>query len=395
MSTSTLELRVPGVLPAVASALDSVESVTADALTGLSDDELGQGLEGLARLESQVAARRLAFLSEADRRRVADRTADTGTDAWAAKLTGDTREVMRGGMLIAADLDERFHYTRDAFAAGRINLAQVRVIVRVARQAPPEATESELMQAEQWLVDQATGAGTRSGRGIDAKRLRQTARRMFARIDLDLANRHEAILLGRESRNAEASTYLQLSDNGDGTWSGRFTIPELHGHLFKQALQRLSAPRRLTRGADGQQVIDPTVNTTNVYELNGRALCELLEHLPSDGHAANGVTMLITVELQRLLDGLGSARLDTGVNISASEARRLSCNAGLVPMVLDGASRPLDLGRTKRLATDAQRKALATVFDSCGVDGCGRPFSWWSSTTCCPGGSAAAPTSTT
>ena len=118
------------------------------------------------------------------------------------------------------------------------------------------------------------------------------------------------------------------------------------------------------------------MNTSNVYELRGQAFCELLEHLPTEGHAANGVTMLMTMELQRLLDGLGSARLDTGVTISAGEARRLSCNAGLVPVVLDGASRPLDLGRTKRLATDAQRKALATVHDTCGIDGCERPFSW-------------------
>ena len=34
----------------------------------------------------------------------------------------------------------------------------------------------------------------------------------------------------------------------------------------------------------GSQVVDPTVNTTNVYELRGQAFCELLEHLPTDGH---------------------------------------------------------------------------------------------------------------
>ena len=191
----------------------------------MSDESWGRDWRVLAQLESQVAARRQAFLAEAERRRVADRTADTGTDAWAAKLTGDTREVMRGGMLIAQDLQDRYQYTRDAFAAGRVNIAQVRVIVRAARQAPPEATAQQVADAEQWLVDQATGAGTRSGRGVDAKRLRQTARRMFARIDKDLALRHEAIMLGRESRNAEAETYLQLNDNGNGTWSGKFTDP--------------------------------------------------------------------------------------------------------------------------------------------------------------------------
>jgi hypothetical protein len=283
---------------------------------------------------------------------------------------------MRGGMLLARDLSERFHHTRDAFSTGLINLAQVRVIVRAARQAPPEATTGQVADAEQWLVDQATGAGTRSGRPVDAKRLRQTARRMFARIDVDLANRHEAILFGRESRNAEAMTYLRMSDTGRGTFKGDFEIPELHGHLLAQHLERLAAPRRMSRDQHGQTVVDVSVGQHNVYELRGKAFCELLEHLPVNGFAANGVTMLVTMELDRLLDGLGSARLDTGVHISAGDARRLACNAGLVPVVLDGASRSLDVGRTKRLYTDAQRKALAAVHDTCGIDGCERPFSW-------------------
>jgi hypothetical protein len=278
MTTATLEPRTTGFLPALGDALDVVDRLAMEPLERLSDDELGQATAGTAQLEAQVSARRHALLAEAERRRVADRTADTGTDAWAARLTGDTREVMRGGMLLAQDLAERFHSTRDAFASGRINLAQVRVIVRAARQAPPGATPGQVADAEQWLVDQATGAGTRSGRGLDAKRLRQAARRMFARIDAELAIRHEAILLGRESRHAEVMTYLQLSDNGDGSWSGRFTIPELHGHLFKQALERLTAPRRLSRDAAGRQVVDPTVRTGNVDELRGQALCELLEH---------------------------------------------------------------------------------------------------------------------
>ncbi len=365
-----------GVLPTLAAAVDAVDVLRTSIWERVPTAVLGQATAGLAQLQAQVAALRLGLLAEADRRRVADQTADTGTDAWAATLTGDTREVIRGGLLIAQDLNDHFHYTRDAFAAGQLNLAQVRVIVRAARQAPPEATASQLTQAEQWLVDQATGAGTRSGRGIDAKRLRQTARRMFARIDLDLAHRHEAILLGRESRTAEALTYLQVDFTGDGRATGRFDIPELHGHLLAQWLGRRTAPRRLSRDPSGETVVDPTVGNRNVYELRGQAFCELLEHLPTDGYAANGVTMLITMELDRLRDGLGAARLDTGVAIGAGEARRLACNAGLIPIVLDGASRPLDLGRTKRLATDAQRRALATVHDTCGIDGCERPFAW-------------------
>ena len=128
---------------------------------------------------------------------------------------------------------------------------QVRVIVNAAEQAPVEATPEQVAAAEEWLVARATGAGTRSGGRLDAKRLRQAARRMFATIDPDLALRHEAILLGRETRTAEAETFLALHDNGDGSFRGRFRIPELHGHLLTHALDRLCAPRRLTRDRAG------------------------------------------------------------------------------------------------------------------------------------------------
>jgi hypothetical protein len=212
----------------------------------MDDDALGEAISSLSGLESRAAALRLALSAEADRRRVAEQTADTGTDAWLARLTGTTREQMAGGLRIAALLQSKYAETREAFAAGGLRVEQVRVIVNAAEQAPVEATPDQVAQAEAWLVGKATGDGTRSGRGMDAKRLRQAARRMFATIDYDLADRHEAILLGREARTAESETYLALHDNGDGSYTGKFRIPELHGHLLKSALDRLSAPRRLT-----------------------------------------------------------------------------------------------------------------------------------------------------
>ena len=77
-----------------------------------------------------------------------------------------------------------------------------------------------------------------------------------------------------------------------------------------------------------------------------------------------------------MVDGLGAAQLDTGVRISAGEARRLSCNAGLLPMVLGGASVPLDLGRKNRLFSTGQAIALSARYDSCAAEGCDRPFAW-------------------
>ena len=230
----------------------------------------------------------------------------------------------------------------------------------------------------------ATGVGSRSGRPMNAKRLRQVARRMFEAVSAELADRHESDQLNAEADRAEVETWCTLYDNGDGTFAGRFVIPELHGNLLKAALDRLTAPRHLTTrpagadGAEGRLVTDPTlVSTPNWSERLGMALLELIEHLPTGGFgAANTAGVLVTIGLDRLVSGIGAAGLDTGVRISARDARRLACNAAIIPAVLGGESQPLDLGRTRRLHSAAQRKALALTHDSCAIGTCDRPFAW-------------------
>ena len=57
-----------------------------------------------------------------------------------------------------------------------------------------------------------------------------------------LADQHEATLLAEEEARAEVETWLRLGDNGNGTFSGRFVIPELHGQLLRAALEQLDVP---------------------------------------------------------------------------------------------------------------------------------------------------------
>src|SRR3954454_6074083 len=362
-------LRTPVVVhELVAGAAELLAQAGHVATEALAAGDLGDAVSELARVESRAAALRLSLSMEADRRRVAEETAETGTDAWVARLTGSTREQAAGGLRIARLLAEKYCATRAAFAAGDLRVEQVRVIVNAA---------------EEGLVARATGEGTRSGRPTDAKRLRQVARRMFAAIDHDLADRHEAILLGRETRAAEDETYLSLHDNGDGSFSGRFRIPELHGHILSQVLDRLCAPRRLSSDRHGDLVIDESAPGHNggahIYQTHGAALCELIEHLPTigwPGHGGNGCEVLVTLDLDILLTGLGAARLDTDVAITAGEAPRPACTAGLVPAVLGSDSQPLDLGRGRRLHSRSQRRAYSLLHDTCAVAGCQRPFAW-------------------
>ena len=370
---SVEQLRAPAMAGAVVAVARAFSRVTEIPVGSLDSEELPEVLSELAVLEARVGALKLDVLAEADRRRVAEESADTGTDAWAAKLTGSTRAVMSGGIWLANLLRSKYDATREAFAAGGINEAQARVIVRAAEDLPAVVTREQRIAAEAGLVEKAVN-------GMNARRLRQAARRMLEKINRELADQHEAGQLKKEERRAQNETWLQLCDNGNGTFSGRFTIPELHGHLLRNYLERLTAPRRLSHTHTGQPVEDQTLphgtQTLSWTEKLGAGFLELLEHLPTDGHGPVGATLLVNLDLTHLLDGLASAKLDTGTRISAGEARRLACGAGIVPAVLGGDSEPLDLGRERRLHTKAQRRALALKHDTCATEGCERPYAW-------------------
>ena len=74
--------------------------------------------------------------------------------------------------------------------------------------------------------------------------------------------------------------------------------------------------------------------------------------------------------------GAGLGWLDTGAPISAAEARRLACDAQILPAVLDSNSQPLDLGRARRLFTGPIRRALILRDRGCSFPGCDRPARW-------------------
>lgn len=64
-----------------------------------------------------------------------------------------------------------------------------------------------------------------------------------------------------------------------------------------------------------------------------------------------------------------------GKPISAANIRRLACDADLLPALLGSAGEILDLGRTVRGFTPAQRRAIAIRDRGCVVPGCHRPAS--------------------
>jgi hypothetical protein len=111
----------------------------------------------------------------------------------------------------------------------------------------------------------------------------------------------------------------------------------------------------------------------------GHALMDLLERLPGDllpttGSAA--ALVRVTIDYDRLTRDLGAATLDTDTELSVGQARRLACESAIMPIVLDGDSQPLDVGRARRTHTKHQREAMSLRDRGCKADGCTVPPDW-------------------
>ena len=83
-------------------------------------------------------------------------------------------------------------------------------------------------------------------------------------------------------------------------------------------------------------------------------------------------TLVVLISEDSLIGRLEQAgALDTGERISPGLARRLACEGGILPMVINGTSQVLDAGRSQRLFSKAQRLAITIQQrGQCSAEGC-------------------------
>jgi hypothetical protein len=89
------------------------------------------------------------------------------------------------------------------------------------------------------------------------------------------------------------------------------------------------------------------------------------------------VQLHVLVDLATLQQGLHASsvcELDDGTPLPVSVVRQMACTAEIIPIVLNGQGRPLDIGRGARLATEPQRQALRAMHRTCIYPGCQIPF---------------------
>jgi hypothetical protein len=356
----------------VAAAVDAALEELGDAPAwSMSREEQREALLVLDRIGSRLAELDLRVLAAADRNGVGSGSGATSTAVWLAEQTRQTRPRCSAATRLATALDESYDATRSALAAGRVNADQAAVIVRAVERLSREHDDLPAdihARAEAHLLDLAGD--------FEAAVLDRLGKRLFEVVCPEAADRVEGEALAKEEERAGRAASLSMRDNGDGTVSGRFKIPTLHAALLKKAVEALTSPRRLGEGR-----LDPRTGKKLPYEvLLGQGFMELVEnHLDPAGLPCQGgspFTLVITIGIDALMSGVGVATLETGERISAGELRRLACRAGIIPLVLDGESVVLDMGREQRLFDRHQRIAMAQRYGGCAAVNCDRPPAW-------------------
>ncbi len=364
--------RVLAFLRRLHAVLDDVTEATAWTLTV---EELAEAVTGMHAAVSRLVGLEWALLAQADRAGVGTSTAATSTAAWLQDEARLPRRVALEQVRVARALDSDLSLTGTAVRAGRMSPDQATAAVAAVSRLPDWLGEGERRRAEAHLVELA--------RTLDSAGLRRAGRHLLDVVDPAGADERLHARLTAEERLARRRTFLELHDNADGTHSGRFRIPSLHAAMLTKMLWAHTSPRRLQQLAAGGSTRyagrDGDSGRPPGPELRGAAWCELIERMRDadlPAAAGAGATVVVTMTLDQLREGLGGAQVDTGAGISASEARRLACVAGVVPLVLGGPSEVLDQGRRVRYHTKTQRLALVARDRGCTAAGCDRPAAW-------------------
>ena len=261
--------------------------------------------------------------------------------------------------------------TMGALAAGRLGSAQADEMCAVAERLDPDQRPT-LVHHEDALVAE-----------LHDKTPAQ-ARKRLARFEQDLRDDDGTEKLERQ----RAKNSHRERKHSDGTSTFFSHLDPVAASQVRTCIDRKVEQLWRSEHADHDGPVPR--GALSDERLRARAMVELIRA----GHAApqgarRHADVLVLIDYQTLLGQLsltGRCELGDGTPLPASEARRLACEGRIIPVVMGGSSMPLDVGRSSRLATGAQRAAARAVHDTCCIDGCDTPFDycelhhirWWS-----------------
>ncbi len=348
--------------PIIECAADLTEALKAVASvepTFMSVPEKEAALVALTEARSQLDALSLRVIAESDDVATVHGMRDVA--AWLAVETRTTSRAARRDLSLAQALG-RHPAVGDGLASGALRTEQAKAIVD-AVDALPARVETEVR-------DRARSTMLTMALEHDARDLGRIGKRILDIVAPEVGESQESKELAGEEARADAAVEMGLiEDDGTGRCRGWFTGPASMGKMLKRQLLAFANPAR----HDEAGLRDESGELKPLRRRLGEAFVEYVERFPADRTpqtAGVNATIVVTMTLEQLLADNGTALLDDGSRMSAGQARRLACEAGIIPVVLGTKSQPLDLGRTARLFTKAQRVALALRDGGCTAQGC-------------------------
>jgi hypothetical protein len=409
MSSTTIDATHP-ILGLVRRLHAGLDEVTESQPVFMSVEDKATALVQIARAETRLAEARLRIMATADDVAATNASRDVAT--WLAHRTRSEPRAMRADLELAKKLDTRYGGVAAGMAAGDVTLAQAHAITTALDDlAEADAVGPDLVgQAETTLVGYAGQ--------FRPHQLRRLGRHILDVIAPEIAEEEEARKLAEQEREARKKARLHFRPLGDGTTRISGRLPDPVAVRLKTYLDAYTSPRH--RDPHHRDAHQPGTGTgaaaAGHRDGHGRpqdpgpfgtregdripqarkyaqAFAALLEHLDPDRlpeHGGDATTILVTISLDQLRTELATAGLldDTttdhsggtggtaGANLTAAEARRLACTAQLIPLVLGGESEVLDQGRSRRLFTPAQRKAMRYRDRTCRAEHCDHPAAW-------------------
>ena len=324
----------------------------------MSAGEKQSALVALAEARSQLDALTARVLAASDD--VGEQHGLRDAAAWLAVQTRATQREARRELALGRALAQHADVAT-ALTSGELRTEQARVIVDAVDALPSEVDRDVRGLAETTLLELAARH--------DARDLRQIGKRILDVVAPEVGECHEESVLAGEEARAAAGVELSMVDDGEGRCHGRFTVPSHVGAMLKRHLLALANPARHTDA----ELRDDSGDLKPPRRRLGEAFVEYVERYPVEATpqtAGVNATIVVTMTLEQLLGEHATALLDDGTRMSAGQARRLACEAGIIPVVLGSRSLPLDLGRTARLYTKAQRIALGLRDSGCTARGC-------------------------
>ncbi|MEU0312173.1 HNH endonuclease [Nocardioides sp. NPDC006273] len=324
-------------------------------------------LARVEKLQAQQAALTLRVLAASGD--IAAETGDKDASAWMrAELLVD-KGAARTQIKLAHAVT-KYELVAAGLAAGVISEAKAIVITKALDtiHADPITTGEDLVLAEKLLIDYATLA--------TANELQIAGKRVLAKIDPAQFEEAEAKALLAEEERAQQKTALRVWDNGDGTVGFDGVLPTSIGMRFKTQVEAWAQPRK-------QQLVDKGTPLPPWERMMGQGFARLIETIDPAAlprHGGDATVVNVVIGLEELRKELGTAILGfdetNGTTITAAEARRMACNATIIPWVLGGDSEVLDMGRASRVFVPIQRKALRLQQKCCQAEGCDMPPEW-------------------